>query len=83
MGACREITISYHYTFPGRTVNFTGESLYAQYTTLWYTWNKNIPNPSLSTTTLTKKVLGKTQHLAKFSLPPLLPAEHMLCSVQV
>lgn len=57
MGACREITISYDYTFPGGTVNLTGESVYTHYTTLWYTWKKDVPKPSLFTTTLTNKGL--------------------------
>lgn len=49
MGACREITICYDYTFPGETVNFTGESIYSR-----YIWNENVPNPLLFTTTITK-----------------------------
>jgi len=53
------------------------------HTTLWYTWNKNVPNPSLFTSTLTNKVLGKIWHPGEFSLPPLPPAEHVLCSVQL
>lgn len=35
MGACREITISYDYTFPGGTDNLTGESIYTHYTMIY------------------------------------------------
>lgn len=71
MGACREITISYDYTFPGGTVNLTGESVYTHYYYTMVHLEKECPK----TFTL--------HHDPYKQRAPTLPAEHVLCSVQL